>query len=456
MRKLSTWLWFPCCCMVLSACTTQEFEDATSVSQTSSSEKIQIIQSYISNLHPNATRSGNINILPYIIDRDTIFYVANYPGGGFEIFSNDFALPMVLVRSKEGTFNPFSKLEKTPFDEFIYEAGCNIAINKDFDSKERDSSWNFFSDSTSSKTNNSGLKHVGEGYEVSLKEYTPKGGRLSTKWDQGNPYNKYVPFCTNGSSQHSLVGCGAIAVGQYLLHSHRYFNTPSSTVTSATYESASNTYKFSGSSSAVWDQMRDDASNLSLMEPTSIYLGYLARTLLTKFGETPNAPSITINYYLREFISSELKTLHTWEDFSMSRLLEKLKQGHPAFMSTQFIRKRSNLPTDSIGHSYLIDYAYTADVTYYDVYVSPDLIRPSDGDEEEEDSWLYGIPLEFYHKKYGEISTSYSRSLTEKMISMNWGWGGDYDNVLINGELATWTLYRKNERLESYNNWILY
>ena len=64
--------------------------------------------------------------------------------------------------------------------------------------------------------------------------------------------------------------------------------------------------------------------------------------------------------------------------------------------------------------------------------------------------------LNYYYNKYGVISTRPITIDHEYWMSMNWGWQGECDNVEINAELATWSIYRNGIRLKAYYTSILH
>lgn len=443
---------------VLAGCSSQDMPD-TPMNDNSvksvKSEKQLAIERYIDRNHKSVTRGEDVALLPYVVDGDTVMYVANYPGGGFDIFSNDLALPMVLVKSNTGEYNPYGKIVKAPFDEFLAEAGEVIAENQNSDNEIAPNiTWSVYSDRDDEGGGEGGMNYVGTGCEVDESEYTPKGGRLATKWNQSEPYNQYTPLLIDGSGNHSLVGCGAVAVGQYLYHSNKYFKVPVSTVTTATYNSSTNTYSFSGASSTVWNSMVYSTTNAASAKQTAIFLGYVAQRVCTKFGQYSGDGSGTYSTDLRSYLNSECGTSYTWKNFSLSTLISILSSGHPVMTTSCLDQYKNNGGVNyNEGHAYLIDYASVTEVTYFDVYADEN----GGGTDMDEDEYqtAYGPSMDYFYKRYGQIMTSSAGRETEYWISMNWGWGGNYDNVRINAELSSWNLYRSNDKLVLYNTEVL-
>ncbi|MDE6009531.1 MAG: hypothetical protein K2G90_10040 [Muribaculaceae bacterium] len=443
---------------ILAGCSSQDMPDspmADNKYESKKSEKILAIERYIDRTHKSSTRGAETPLLPYVVDGDTVMFVANYPDGGFEIFSNDLALPMVLVKSKTGSYNPYDKITKTPFDEYLADAAKTIAANKgEVVDSDINVTWKVFTKSSYIEDTRA-LQYVGQAAEVNFKEYTPKGGRLATKWTKESPYNQFTPFFTNGT-EHSLVGCGGVAVGQYLFHSHTYFNVPVSTVTTATYNSSSNTYSFTGSSSSVWNSMVYKSTSLIDARQTAIFLGYIAKEMHTRFGQKSGDGSSTYAEDYPSVIYSQCGYTCRWTNFSTTTLHKILSGGHPAICISSVTAYEENGTKLNVGHAYLIDYANFTNVTYYDVYASKSGVSNGDEEEEEENNYAYGNSLDYYRKKYGEISTNYLYNVSEHWISMNWGWGEGNDNVLFNAELSTWSTYHdKYKNVEVYYTQLL-
>lgn len=439
-----------------------EFENS-SKSQLSVSHNIATIENYISKTKGINTRSGNHRLIPYIVNGDTVMYVANYENGGFEIFSNDKRLPMVLVKSKTGYFIPNNPADKSPFEAYISDtADCLQKIGID-STAEPTGLWNVYAVSRlrneNENENGAEYRNVGIATEIDEKEWTPKGGRLSTKWNQDSYFNQCIPYFTDGSGYHAYVGCGAVAVGQYIFHSNKFFNLPQTTVTDATYNQNTNSFTFSGSSSNVWSQMNDGSDPLMYkdqqrMLPTSIFLGYVAKELNSQFGQNYGDGTGTYTYsyvnFIRRICGKELNVIN----FNFVKTRDILASGYPV-IATSSGSKIHNGNTNYVGHAYIIDYASTYVETYYDVYA---YVKTSDNyvvdDKEDVDSESNN--LEYYRNKYGEIFFEQSATVSNSWISMNWGWGGNYGDLMINSKLSEWIIDRGSDTLKFNWNSILY
>lgn len=495
--KLTRFLWGLSISLLVSGCANDDFDQLQpnpSAFSSTESTNVQAIKAYIASRH-KGTRSNTPELLPYIVDGDTVFYVANYPEGGFEIFTNNQTLPMVFVKSKEGHFNPYGNIIQSPFEEYFKETAKSIAtLSDEVQAADATPQWSHFSVMPLSDGDGSGRGegggngdngdngggldpdpvYVGTGYEYSKSVYTPKGGRLTTKWGQSGNFNQFVPYCTDGSGVHAPVGCGAVAAGQYLFYTHKYYGTPQSMVTNATYSQSTNIYSFSGSSSTIWDQMAKDTDNsflnsASKMIPTATFLGYLAKEMNTDFATCSSTGKFIDNlnnktgsstkfYANRDIINRFFNKSFDIYSFSFDKTIKTLGSGLPVYaLCYGKLHKNNNYNWG--GHAFLIDYAEEINIYCYDVYSYKEERNDVDIDEEEDEEFSYrdyGMPLSYYQKLYGEISTDFSYRDNEQWVSMNWGWNGDYDDVLINAKLSTWILDRSNDRYEITEMYLLY
>lgn len=135
-----------------------------------------------------------------------------------------------------------------------------------------------------------------------------------------------------------------------------------------------------------------------------------------------------------DYLNNQLNSNFSVVDFNVKDAVSIIKKGFPVFV--QSIGEHScETYKEIIGHSYLIDYAETIDLSYFEVYALED--NEQDPSIEEPDSGLYGPDLNFYREIYGDIYSSFINSTTECWVSMNWGWGGKYDDVcfyVLDGE----------------------
>lgn len=426
------------------------------------SRNLAAIKNYLNNVRPTATRAGAISIMPYVVNGDTVMYVANYEEG-WEVFSNDNRLPMVLMKSETGSFNPYFLDRSNPFDCYFEDAAKSLQSIGIDNTENPEGMWQVYSSTPTPTPTDPGTGSqytmVGMACETVKYEYTPKGGRLSTKWKKEYPFNQYIPFFTDGSNKHSLVGCGGVAVGQFVYFYQRYFNPSLTTVTDAVYDSSTNTYSFSGSSNSVWS-LFDDGSDKEMvkdsdrMKPTALFLGYIAKCIDTTFALNDNeeegsgsSPSTCISY-----INMYCGTSFFDYSFDYDKLIKTLSAGLPVFTYSYGNRIQNGIVKQT-GHGYLIDFAQTEYQDIYEVYVytSSDPTKPDINPSNPVDN-PYGPSLDYYRMRYGSINYNKIMSNVNKWIKMNWGWGGESDEILINSQLSNWITYKGSTTLNFSNN----
>ncbi|MCM1076953.1 MAG: C10 family peptidase [Bacteroides sp.] len=265
------------------------------------SPEMTAIGNYINKKHPSQSRAGEISLEPYVLNGDTVMFIANYgEENGWEVFSNETSVPMLLMKSEKGHFDPDDGSLIQPIQDIFEttaqeiwniktstEAGndtiCNewklynremmvdpASIRYDFD-ENQDYTFLVSSDVTETTT-----------------ILEPAGGRLITKWNQNYFYRLYTPFYEDMSDTHSPVGCVPVAFGQFFYHSHYNFGHPVYAVTDAWYNSTTNTYIFSGLSSTVWDSFNSNPDrwyDLSNMKSTAIFLGNIGKSINVSYGK---------------------------------------------------------------------------------------------------------------------------------------------------------------------------
>ncbi|MDE5843944.1 MAG: C10 family peptidase [Muribaculaceae bacterium] len=420
----------------ISSCSQNELPDFTSAECSNESLNVKSIKRYIEQRHPVKSRS-NTQLIPIIQSGDTVAFLANYTEG-WELFSNNTSLPMVLMKSENGNFYPNVGIlseEGSPFMSFynsLIEGLVSFSEEDDINPV-----WVLYNED-GDRGGDQVPQWVGYAATVERESYTPKGGRLKTQWNQMGNYNMYTPFC-NDMVNHSYLGCGAVAVGQMVYHSNKYFGVPVSTVSKATYDEKNNQYNFYESSSTAWDLMDcgEDASfcnDPGKMEATAAFLGNIAVKIGTRFGTQyngQNSSSYKEIYIpiLRQILNTRLTEVGmNWGD-----IVQTLKYGYPVYTASE----NSNL---KYGHAYLIDKADLYRETLYDVYD----IRTSDNnpyyDDMEDREEQGGDPenvahsLDYYREVYGDIQYSYNSMITERWLMMNWGGTKSLNSVKINAD----------------------
>lgn len=443
-----------CAISIFAGCQSLDIPDSDSRLGFSITEsaKVATIRNYVKTKTKDKTRAAIYDITPYVISGDTVLYVVNYNGGGFEIFSNDYRLPMVLAKSETGSYYPNSFSEKTPFEEYINERAMNLHVIGKTGESEAEGQWELYAPKRLSNSNSEPDKEdedgrfLGYAYDSFEEEYMPSGGRLATKWGQRGNYNQAMPYLEDRPSTHGATGCAPIMFGQYLLHSHKYFDYPTHMVTDAVYDASTNRYSFSGWSDTVWNLMDDGSNpdmpnNKYLMQPTSVMLGYIAKeldvTYEVQFGEGTSA--LRDNY--SGFLNKHCGLNYKFNDFNTNLVKQVLTEGKPVLISSDIIQTFPNNTKYKTGHAYLIDYARYCNYTIYEVYSrDPKLCNPS---PDEPDIDIEEESLEWYTSNFRNVYW-YDYSNIEFWISMNWGWDGAKNNIQINAGLDEWIIKMEN------------
>lgn len=174
------------------------------------------------------TRSANTQIkesFPIIKDSLPIMHVVNYEGGGFIIVAGDNRIEPLLAHSETGYFKE---------DEANYPEGLKLWINhinqtisyiRENDVElpsELEAYWNQYL--SEEDIDSRYIKPVDTCQEIEdgLHDRTV-GPLLSTKWNQGHPFNEQMPLVLDdeGNLVHAPVGCVPIAIAQIMKY-HQY------------------------------------------------------------------------------------------------------------------------------------------------------------------------------------------------------------------------------------------
>ncbi|MCM1355379.1 MAG: C10 family peptidase [Staphylococcus sp.] len=404
------------------------------------------ISNYVKKNHPKQSRSGEMSMTPYLLNGDTVMYIVNYgDNGGWEVFSNEVSVPMLLMKSPYGHFDLDSIDNSHPAREIFDQTANAIAgirNSKDIVNDTICSEWKLFNNEFQlySDANDEKQFLISSEPKVTTKILMPKGGRLITKWDQDSYYNLYTPFYRDETSIHAPVGCVAVALGQFFYHSHYNFGRPVATVTDAQYNSTNNTYSYSGSSSSVWDSFNSNPDKWYMpeyMKPTAIFLGYIGKSINTDYGKIYNRfddkgihrpdgstaqtiSDISVNFFKNQTgLDLDIKSA---DSGNVASVLEK---GYPVVV-------RSSINGSNIGHAYLIDYYESEWTEYYNYYTTSPL--PPDAEWPD----LYPeITLAELEALFGEIIIEREFS-SKTYFKMNWGWGGSQNDTYFDAWCTEW------------------
>ena len=412
------------------------------------------ILSYIHSRKSESTRSDISPLIPITVDNDTVLFVKNYNGGGFEVFSNSVNLPMKLIKSKKGYFYP----DESQAGDFLNEYVSNLAgslhkkVGNLSETKEPVGLWRLYIERENcDEPPSRDPSFVGMAVEAKENVYTPKGGRLKTKWHQRYPYNNYAPYSIINPTEHAPIGCGSVAIGQYLKFCNSFWGFPKYTLSKVEYDSENNKYNFYGQTETLWELI-DDGSNGFLdstiqKEATSLFLGSIFRIIGSSIGEGGSDPKKE-----KEYLNNQLNSNYDFVDFNVKDAISILKRGFPVYVQSSGKMYGDDVER-VIDHSYLIDFAEVIELSYFEIFTESDLII--DPEIEEPDTGEYGPDLEFYKSIYGEIYPSFDHSEIECWVSMNWGWGGKYDDLYIYVFDTNWVVNNADSKYFFNNHRIL-
>lgn len=147
---------------------------------------------------------------PYVVDGDTLLYVASFDKG-WEILSSDQRTERVLAYSPDGCMNIYDSTN-VGFQLWLDGVVSSLQnLNKTgIDTKSsNETMWAREITSTTTSTSTTEIVHP----------------LLVTQWGQSNPWNVKTPIDEYGDV--SLTGCPAVALSQLLYFYHFNFSTPS-------------------------------------------------------------------------------------------------------------------------------------------------------------------------------------------------------------------------------------
>lgn len=385
------------------------------------------IKNYINHMGSNGISSRNTNdctISPYIYKGDTIMYVANY-SDGWELFSTDHRVPMIMMSSDTGTFN-LDEIENSPaFATYVNNVAEELWQVKNSSDTEGGTFglWNL----VSIQNNEVDMQkirvapkargtHPGEdGYWVLLETTPPVTESMttnkltSTQWGQDYPWNIKIPYSIDNPSKIGPIGCEGVAAAQYLYYLHFKYGTPANTVTTATYN-ADNNYTYSGSSSTIWNNMATHFwEGDSAIYKAAIFMGHVSKEIETKYysnyGEASFLKAI-------EFINSQSDRNYYATTIDYDYVDAEIGAGRAVYA------RAGN--ASGGGHAFIIDKKRITCTTSTSTYgwVGKDNTGEDTNDYDGEGN-LVGYSY-FFEKENRIESTDYY---------MNWGWDGIYDNV---------------------------
>lgn len=410
------------------------------------SAQLRGIERYIAQ-NRKLTRSDGYRIIPYIENGDTLMYIADY-GDGWELFSNSFTVPMSLMKSETGDFGNTMANANPAFKalfENMLEGLKNDKSQAHPDTLPGSEQWMAYS-SGPDPVNPPSTPGEGVYTLVGVKEYPVEHIKvphlLQTKWNQNDPFNRFMPYQKYDKSQHILVGCTAVATGQFLYFSHYKWGTPAAIPSRAEYNSSGNEYDFKDYSVQQWDKMF--LYYWATYDPSvPIFLGWIAKGIDSKdlYENGQHTGTGATLQKASEFIENETRYPTDVVSYSNSVASSMVSKGKPVILSLS--------KGDNTGHVVVIDAIdYTsAEADYYyaiitssgDTGVTSPNPNPQPGpDTGTTDDYNYLV------SKYGHIYTERHHTFTS-YYKFNWGWGGYGDDITeVNGDVLSLTSPQNN------------
>lgn len=397
-------------------------------------------------------KSHTVN--PYLNHNgDTIAYVVNY-AEGWDLLSNDRRTPLVLASSPEGTFNIEEIKNTNNLNGFWSEMEESLTQLKSIPITDDDilgEGWNalYVKNGSVPKENIVKTKaafketYPGEnGYWVLLDSETitineeASGHQIATQWDQ--EMNSYIKKAqkANGQMINCKAGCLAVAGAQYLNYLNLKYNNPRYMVDNGEYDSATNTYIFTGYSESVWNSIRN---SLTGGDKNEVLIGYVAKKVIDDYGLDKSTGD---ENNLSNFINTDYGYNLSWHNYSSTSIINILKQ-YGAVVSVAWGYDMEK--EEDVAHAFLIDayWTLTRETTSTYGWVGEDNLGQDTNDREP------GGNIVGY-----AFMTTQTVENTSSTIYMNWGeFAGMYNEIGFSTGASTWTT---GNRYYDTNRKILY
>lgn len=423
---------------LLCACSNEEIEQTVhfnpnGICHGSNSNRCkQAILAYITHNNKIAngehiSRSNKTSITPVLIDGDTLLYYVNYDDG-WELFSNNPCLPMLLIKCESGIFNFDSISSTRPLNVFVNNIIHNLKNLRDIpaDKCSTDQSWpkSVMENEDNPQHSTIHWTYAGTGNDKSY--YIEIPHLTTTHWnvnsnsfglkEQVNPHNRHVSGID-------------VAVAQYLKYTHDKIGKPST----CPLEAQRNGFgysTFSDFSTTGWDFTENNSIDK--------WIGYVSTINKTRYNYAENGYGITEATIFTDF-SNALTTVAnlsgrilTDTTVNVKSIESELTRGWPVLGYS----KDSNM-------GFLIDY-YTHHHSDFEIYSvvcncgnSEDDCDQDLGEISDDENCSYEKLVAIFGKENVRVDTYYS---DQTWIKCNWGYPDSKANdILISPCDAVWT-----------------
>ena len=203
--------------LIFSLCCFPFWTEARSLTE---KEVRQAVQTWVRQVTAEARPEAVIERMePYLVEGETVAYIAHLQGGGFCLCGADNSVLPVYLYSPSGKYSPENQSyqyilwEISERTKILYsDPGNKFSPLQSFEQSlaERDSFWQKL---ISGNISNSINIKESLGAEPDLMQLP-----LTSQWNQTTPYNDQCPILTPGSNKHTVTGCGATAQAQVMYY----------------------------------------------------------------------------------------------------------------------------------------------------------------------------------------------------------------------------------------------
>lgn len=388
--------------------------------------------------------SGQFSLTPYIIEGDTVMYIAQYQDG-WELYSASHATNMVLFSSETGIFD-INAPDMPPQLQFLIQE--NAAAIKDVITASPtyiNASWGSLAVSEEQLEAATVKAHADSEQAIPVPPGSVPPGHwvliasekmevnvnasprlIKTKWGQAAPWNAYAKWVVDkndGALKQARAGCAPVAVAQYEYFTHYKDGVPKSSPAKATITSDGLDYTFLLAASNLWDKMAKTRSSFSLgYDEAALLIGGIGRALNTVYGLEGSS---TKTYVLHDYINKIYDKVFDAPDFTYDEAKYWIDKGYPVFAYAYAQYKTDGTVADG-AHLFLIDgykeYTSAEKYTYGLVRdpLPPGTVNPWIDDLRDSN----GNIIRYAYTKDVIVEREDLKSL-----QMNWGWDGLSDDV---------------------------
>lgn len=386
------------------------------------------ISTYIDHIvRPYKTRSNDIiELQPIVIDNDTLMYYVNYENG-WELFSNNYRMPMTLMKSDNGQFN-YDELVKTP--EFnIYFSGLiddlKLANASSIESSiEIDDSWPVSINDRESNEGNSEDGHwVNVGYDDSKTISIEIPHIIQTYW---SPHENSKYALIDSISKSKSVSSIDISTSQYLKFAHDRISKPEKAPLYVSIYSDYESPYFYDFSTEIWNLMNEDIDYVNVWIGYISYLNQTCYVDMTRIPYTKFSKSLGVVKSLAGIALEESK-------IDRDYIHKELISGWPILAHSQISTTRDNKYYKGYA-GFLIDAYnyYHSDLERFSIWCDCGLPNGSCDRDIYELVDEENITYEELVERFGYNNVKRSTITSHRvLVAMNWGMGASSKNNIF-------------------------